>query len=63
MASYQQNNGAMKTTAAPSTNSKEQLSCEVTTQLQQYLELCANLRIDFYDCLAHARIEYDKNHH
>ena len=42
---------------------REQLSCEVTSQLQQYLELCASLRIDFYDCLAHARIEYDKNHH
>ena len=41
---------------------KAQLSDEVTTQLQQYLELCANLRIDFYDCLAHARIEYDKDH-
>ncbi|QKJ65728.1 hypothetical protein HQN60_02715 [Deefgea piscis] len=39
----------------------EQLSDEVTAQLQHYLELCANLRIDFYDCLAHARIEYDKN--
>ena len=60
MASFQQNNGAL-INAAPA--SKEQLSCEVTTQLQQYLELCANLRIDFYDCLAHARIEYDKNHH
>lgn len=58
MTSYQ-------TSVANSTtpNSKEQLSGEVTTQLQQYLELCANLRIDFYDCLAHARIEYDKNHH
>ena len=60
MASFQQNNGALMNVAPAS---KEQLSSEVTTQLQQYIELCANLRIDFYDCLAHARIEYDKNHH
>ena len=60
MASFQQNNSALMNVAPAS---KEQLSSEVTTQLQQYIELCANLRIDFYDCLAHARIEYDKNHH
>ncbi len=60
MANYQQSNRALN---SPALNTKEQLSSEVTTQLQQYLELCANLRIDFYDCLAHARIEYDKNHH
>nr|WP_314901231.1 hypothetical protein [uncultured Deefgea sp.] len=60
MASFQQSNHASN---SPSINTKEQLSNEVTTQLQKYLELCANLRIDFYDCLAHARIEYDKNHH
>jgi hypothetical protein len=60
MASHQQA-GNPTQNASPS-NPREQLSDEVTTQLQQYLELCANLRIDFYDCLAHARIEYDKNH-
>lgn len=60
MASLQQNNSAA---CNPSPTAKEQLSNEVTTQLQQYLELCANLRIDFYDCLAHARIEYDKHRH
>ena len=60
MANYQQNKSSFTPSAH---NTKEQLSSEVTTQLQQYLELCANLRIDFYDCLAHARIEYDKNHH
>ena len=35
-------------------------SGDITAQLKQYLELCESQHIDFYDCLAHARIEYDK---
>ncbi|QLG86805.1 hypothetical protein HQ393_00305 [Chitinibacter bivalviorum] len=41
--------------------SKTTLSHEITSELQLCIELCAQLNIDFYDCLAHARIEYEKH--
>jgi hypothetical protein len=41
--------------------SKAKLSNEISSELQQCIELCAKLNIDFYDCLSHARIEYDKH--
>ncbi|WP_373976238.1 hypothetical protein NT239_05525 [Chitinibacter sp. SCUT-21] len=41
--------------------SKARLSDEITSELEQCIELCAKLKIDFYDCLAHARIEYEKH--
>ncbi|QLI80703.1 hypothetical protein HZU75_03685 [Chitinibacter fontanus] len=41
--------------------SKALLSNEITTELEQCIALCAKLKIDFYDCLAHARIDYEKH--
>jgi|NOAtaT_5_FD_contig_21_7201174_length_261_multi_4_in_0_out_0_1 hypothetical protein len=41
--------------------SRSRLSHEITTELEECIALCAKLKIDFYDCLAHARIEYEKH--
>jgi hypothetical protein len=41
--------------------SQARLSTEITSELEQCIALCAKLKIDFYDCLAHARIEYEKH--
>ncbi|WP_028449568.1 MULTISPECIES: hypothetical protein [Chitinibacter] len=39
----------------------QRLSHEITHELEQCLSLCQQLQIDFYACLAHARIEFDKH--
>ncbi|WP_157315245.1 hypothetical protein [Chitinibacter sp. GC72] len=40
---------------------QQRLSHEITHELEQCLALCQQLRIDFYDCLAHARIDFERH--